>query len=51
VFALAADEDRAQHLAAQLRRHFALNNEAVLVTPACNHGALVTNERPPAPPG
>jgi beta-RFAP synthase len=51
VFAVAADEDHAQHLAAQLRRHFALNNEAVLVTPASNRGAIVTSESSPAPPG
>jgi beta-RFAP synthase len=51
VFAVTADEDRAQQVAARLRRHFALHDEAVLVTPACNHGALVTSDSSPAPPG
>jgi beta-RFAP synthase len=44
VFAVAADEHHAQHLAAHLRRHFALSDEAVLVTSACNHGALLERE-------
>lgn len=51
VFAVAADEDHAQHLAVRLRRHFALQDEAVLVTPAANHGAIVTSENSPVFPG
>jgi beta-ribofuranosylaminobenzene 5'-phosphate synthase len=41
VFAVVADEDRAERLATQLRHHFALEEPAVLVTPAHNHGALL----------
>jgi beta-RFAP synthase len=51
VFAVVADEDHGRHLAARLRQQFALNDEAVLVTSACNHGASVTSESSPAPPG
>jgi beta-RFAP synthase len=51
VFAVVADEDRARHLADRLRRHFTLNEETVLVTSACNHGAIITSESSPALPG
>ena len=51
VFAVAADEDHARHLAARLRQHFALHDETVLVTSACNHGASVTNDSSPESPG
>jgi beta-ribofuranosylaminobenzene 5'-phosphate synthase len=44
VFAVVADEDHAKHLADRLREQFALEQEAVLVTPACNHGALLERE-------
>jgi len=48
VFAVVADDDHASRLAARLRKHFALEETAVLVTPACNHGALLESfgERP-----
>jgi beta-ribofuranosylaminobenzene 5'-phosphate synthase len=39
VFAVVADAERAEHLADQLRRRFALPPSAVWTTPACNHGA------------
>jgi beta-ribofuranosylaminobenzene 5'-phosphate synthase len=42
VFAVVADAERGEYLAAQLRRRFALPPSAVWVTPACNHGALVS---------
>jgi beta-ribofuranosylaminobenzene 5'-phosphate synthase len=41
VFAVVADADRAEHLAVQLRRRFALPQSAVWTTPACNHGATL----------
>lgn len=41
VFAVVADADRAEHLAAQLRQRFALPQSAVWTTPACNHGAVL----------
>jgi beta-RFAP synthase len=41
VFAVVADNDHAEFLAAHLRRHFGLANDTVMVTPACNHGALM----------
>jgi beta-RFAP synthase len=44
VFAVVADADRAEHLAAQLRRRFALPPSAVWTTPACNHGATLKKE-------
>ncbi|HWG44731.1 MAG TPA: beta-ribofuranosylaminobenzene 5'-phosphate synthase family protein [Gemmataceae bacterium] len=44
VFAVVADEDRAECLAAQLRNHCVLEETTVLVTPACNHGALLERE-------
>ncbi len=44
VFAVVADEDHGQHLAARLRDRFALEDFAVLVTPACNHGATLEEE-------
>jgi beta-RFAP synthase len=40
LFAVVADADQAEHLSAQLRSRFALE-DAVLVTPACNHGAVI----------
>jgi beta-RFAP synthase len=40
VFAITAPEERAQELARRLRCRFALEEPAVLVTPACNHGAV-----------
>ena len=40
VFAVVADDDRAEHLAARLRDRFALG-DAVLVTRACNRGATI----------
>jgi beta-ribofuranosylaminobenzene 5'-phosphate synthase len=40
VFAVTEDHARAADLAAQIRRHFHLENDAVLVTPAWNHGAV-----------
>lgn len=45
VFAVVADADRAEHLAAQLRRRFALPDSAVWTTPACNHGATLQEEK------
>jgi beta-RFAP synthase len=44
VFAVAADEDRARHLAAGLRRQFGLAEGRVLVTRGCNHGAILVDE-------
>lgn len=44
VFAVVSDEDHAAHLAGRLRDHFTLEDAAVLVTPACNHGAMVECE-------
>lgn len=41
VFAVVADTDRAEHLAAQLRQRFALPPAAVWTTAACNHGATI----------
>jgi beta-ribofuranosylaminobenzene 5'-phosphate synthase len=41
VFAVVADVERAEHLAAQLRRRFTLPQAAVWTTAACNHGALL----------
>jgi beta-RFAP synthase len=43
VFAVAGDEDRAGHLAHRVRERFSLEADQVLVTPACNRGAAVTN--------
>jgi beta-RFAP synthase len=48
VFAVVAEADRAQHLAAGLRRRFALEDSAVWVTAACNHGARLRKEDQPA---
>ena len=39
VFAVVADADRAEHLSARLRTRFVLEDSAVRVTQACNHGA------------
>jgi beta-RFAP synthase len=39
VFAVVADADQAEHLSARLRARFGLEDAAVPVTPACNHGA------------
>jgi beta-ribofuranosylaminobenzene 5'-phosphate synthase len=44
VFAVVPDIERAEHLAAQLRRRFALPPSAVWITPACNHGATLKKE-------
>lgn len=44
LFAVVADEDHARHLAARLRQHFALAEETVLITPACNHGATLEGQ-------
>ncbi|HTU22261.1 MAG TPA: beta-ribofuranosylaminobenzene 5'-phosphate synthase family protein [Gemmataceae bacterium] len=45
VFAVVADEEQAPRLAARLRQRFALEDAAVWVTAACNHGAkLATDE-------
>jgi beta-RFAP synthase len=44
VFAVVGDEDRAQHLAARLRQHYAASDTTVLVTSACNHGAKLTTD-------
>lgn len=44
VFAVVADEEQAQHLAAQLRQRFALEDASVWVTTACNHGAMLSKE-------
>lgn len=41
VFAVVADEEQANRLAAQLRQRFTLEEEAVWVTVACNHGAAM----------
>jgi beta-RFAP synthase len=48
VFAVVADMDRAQHLAGELRRRFALEDSAVWVTAACNHGARLRKDDQPA---
>lgn len=45
VFAVVADAEHAEHLAAQLRRRFALPESAVWTTPACNHGATLNEEK------
>jgi beta-RFAP synthase len=45
VFAVVADNDRAEFLAAQLRGHFGLTDDTVIVTPACNHGATLEHEK------
>jgi beta-ribofuranosylaminobenzene 5'-phosphate synthase len=42
VFALVADEGQAVHLATRLQNQFALDPSTVLVTRACNRGALLT---------
>jgi beta-ribofuranosylaminobenzene 5'-phosphate synthase len=42
VFAVVADEDQGEHLAARVRRRFSLEDAAVWVTAACNHGATIT---------
>jgi beta-ribofuranosylaminobenzene 5'-phosphate synthase len=47
VFAIVADEDGAQHLAARLRRQFGLADKQVLVTRACNRGAVLRDEAAP----
>jgi beta-ribofuranosylaminobenzene 5'-phosphate synthase len=44
VFAVVADAEQAQHLAARLRQRFALEDAAVWVTAACNHGATLEKE-------
>ena len=44
VFAVVAEEEQARHLAAQLRQRFALEDAAVWVTAACNHGAKLNKE-------
>ncbi len=44
VFAVVADDDHADRLTARLRQHFALEETAVLVTPACNHGATIEHD-------
>ncbi len=44
VFAVVADAERADHLAAQLRRRFTLSESAVWTTSACNHGARLNTE-------
>jgi beta-ribofuranosylaminobenzene 5'-phosphate synthase len=44
VFAVVADDDRAAHLAGRLRDRFSLG-DAVLVTPASNHGASINPEK------
>jgi beta-RFAP synthase len=41
VFAFAADADEAGHFARQLREHFSLRPEEVLVTQGCNRGATL----------
>ncbi len=41
VFAVVADAERADHLAAQLRTRFELPQSAVWTTQACNHGARI----------
>ncbi len=47
VFAVSADAEHAEHLAAQLCRHFNLPPSAVWTTPACNHGATLKKENEP----
>jgi beta-ribofuranosylaminobenzene 5'-phosphate synthase len=44
VFAVVADAERAEHLAAQLCKRFDLPHSAVWTTPACNHGAILKTE-------
>ncbi len=44
VFAVVADAERADHLAAQLRTRFDLPQSAVWTTQACNHGATLKSE-------
>jgi beta-RFAP synthase len=48
VFAVVGEEDQAQHLAARVRGRFRLHDADVIVTRACNHGALLesSGERP-----
>ncbi|HLJ92511.1 MAG TPA: beta-ribofuranosylaminobenzene 5'-phosphate synthase family protein [Gemmataceae bacterium] len=41
VFAVADGAERAEDLAQRIREHFGLQAEEVLVTAACNHGAVV----------
>ncbi len=43
-FAVVGDEDQAEYMAKRLRDHFALEESAVIVTQACNHGALLELE-------
>jgi beta-RFAP synthase len=43
VFAMVADQERANDLAAKIRKRFNLNTEEVICTAACNHGAVVTS--------
>jgi beta-ribofuranosylaminobenzene 5'-phosphate synthase len=45
VFAVAGEEEQAEELARELRGHFGLNPAEVLITEACNQGAVVP---PPA---
>ena len=45
VFAVVADTDHAEFLAAQLRGHFGLVDDTVIVTPACNHGTTLEYEK------
>ena len=45
LFAVVADEDRARHLAAAVRKHCALPEATVLVTSACNHGATMQEKK------
>jgi beta-ribofuranosylaminobenzene 5'-phosphate synthase len=47
VFGVVADAERAEHLAAQLRRSFALPQTAVWTTSACNHGATLEQKDQP----
>jgi predicted sugar kinase len=44
VFAVVADEEQAERLASRLRAYFTLDPANVVVTPACNHGALLEPE-------
>lgn len=44
VFAVVADEEQAQSLAARLRQRFALEDAAVWLTAACNHGSTLKKE-------
>lgn len=44
VFAIVADEERANHLAAALGKRFGLTADEVICTAACNHGAIVIGE-------